>query len=64
MSGADNRGWILKNNTAGATVASVDNTGNAAFNGEVSIGTSGTNIDGSCSLIMNKTLGCLDFVFN
>jgi len=64
MSGADNRGWILKNNTAGATVASVDNAGNAAFNGEVSIGTSGTNIDGSCSLIMNKTLGCLDFVFN
>ena len=64
MSGADNRGWILKNNTAGATVASVDNTGNAAFNGEVSIGTSGTNIDGSCSLIMNRDLGCLDFVFN
>ena len=58
------RGWIFRNNPDNIGVASISGSGNAAFNGEVSIGTSGTNISGSCSLVMNRDLGCLDFIFN
>lgn len=63
MSGADNRGWILKNNTAGATVASVDNTGNAAFNGSVTVGGNATN-DSGCRLVYSEDTQSLDFIFN
>lgn len=62
MSGDTNRGFIWK--AAGTSVASIDGLGNAAFNGEVSIGTTGTDISGSCSLVMDHTLNCLNFVFN
>lgn len=69
MSGSDStnkytRGWVLRNNTDSVNVASVSGAGNAAFNGEVAIGTTGTNTTGSCSLVMDRTLGCLNFVFN
>ena len=62
MSGATTRGFVWK--AAGTNVASIDGLGDAAFNGEVAIGTTGTNISGSCSLVMDHTLNCLNFVFN
>ena len=64
MSGADDRGWIFKNVTTNKGVASISNTGQASFNGEVAIGTSGTNTSNSVSLKYDNDLKCLNFVFN
>lgn len=62
MSGATTRGFVWK--AAGTNVASIDGLGDAAFNGSVTIGTTGTDINGSCSLVMDRNLSCLNFVFN
>ena len=61
MSGADNRGWILRNSSA--NVASVSNLGNAVFNGSVTVGGNATN-DSGCRLVMNESTSSLDFIFN
>ena len=58
------RGWVFKDHVNSKGVASISGAGNMALNGEIAIGTSGTNISGSCSLVMNHDLDCLDFVFN
>ena len=58
------RGWIFRDNVHTKGVASINGRGDASFNGNVAIGSSGTDISGSCSLELDKDLGCLNFVFN
>jgi len=58
------RGWVFKNNRVNKNVASIGAEGDAAFNGEVAIGTTGTDISGSVSLVMDRDMGCLNFIFN
>ena len=58
------RGWVFRNNRVSKNVASISGEGNAAFNGEVAIGTTGTNLSGSVSLVMDHDLNCLNFIFN
>lgn len=63
MTGGTSRGFIWRyGNTT--NVASIDGLGNVAFNGEVSIGTTGTTTDGSCSLVVDHDMDCLNFVWN
>lgn len=58
------RGWIFKDCVNSKGVASISGAGNMALNGELAIGTTGTDINGSCSLVMDRNLSCLNFVFN
>ena len=58
------RGWIFKDHVNSKGVASISGAGNMALNGELAIGTTGTSISGSCSLVMDRNLSCLNFVFN
>jgi len=58
------RGWIFKDSFNSKGVASISGAGNMALNGELAIGTTGTDINGSCSLVMDRNLSCLNFVFN
>lgn len=63
MSGADNRGWILKNSTSGSGVASVSQKGEVVFSGTLTVGGNTANTSG-CRMEFNSTLNCLAFVFN
>jgi hypothetical protein len=61
MTGADNRGWVF-NSAASTGVASISKTGNAVFNGSVTVGGNAANTSG-CRLTFNSTTQSLDFVF-
>ena len=61
FTGATNRGWIFRQ--AGNNVASVGGTGNAVFNGSVTVGGNAANTSG-CRMEFNSTTQSMDFVFN
>ena len=68
MSGTDatnklTRGWILKNATDNAGVASVSGGGHAVFNGSVTVGGNTANTSGM-RMEYDSTLQCTNFVFN
>lgn len=54
MTGADNRGWILKNASTAVGVASVSNVGHAVFNGSVTVGGNAANTSG-CKMIYSES---------
>lgn len=62
MNDGDNRGWIFRRNKSGGNVASINTSGNAVFNGSVTVGGNTTNTTG-CSMEFNSTTQSLDFVF-
>lgn len=63
MDGADNRGFIFRNAASGkGNIASISSQGNAAFNGNVTIGANTDNTSG-IRLEFNSTTKSLDFVF-
>ena len=62
MSGATNRGWVLKHNSSG-DVASVDGLGNAVFNGSITAGGNAANTSG-CKMQYKSTTLALDFIFS
>ena len=57
-----NRGWIWRDSSRNANVASIDCAGNAVFNGYVGIGGNTTNTSG-VRQVYNSTTKSLDFVF-
>ena len=57
------RGWVLRNSTDSANVASVSGAGNAVFNGSVTIGGNAANTSGM-RMEYDETLGCTNFIFN
>ena len=59
-----NRGWIFKETANSRAIASISGSGNAAFNGKVAIGTSGTTVSNCVTLEYDSANKCLNFVFN
>ena len=61
MTGADNRGWVF-NSAASTGVASISKTGQAVFNGSVTVGGNAANTSG-CRLEFDTGVQALNFVF-
>lgn len=55
------RGWIWRTNNT-TNVASISTSGNAVFNGSVTVGGNSANTSG-CRLVYSESDKCLDFVF-
>lgn len=61
MSNSDNRGWVFRRNSSG-NVASIDTSGNAVFNGSVTVGGNAANTSGA-RMVYDSTNSCINFVF-
>ena len=61
MSNDDGRGWIYKNKDNG-NMASISNTGNAVFNGSVTIGGNAANTSGA-RMVYDSTSKAINFEF-
>lgn len=61
MTNGTDRGWIYRFGNY-SNVASISNTGNAVFNGSVTVGGNTTNTSG-CRMVYNSTTSSMDFVF-
>ena len=62
-SATTNRGWIFREVRTTTNIASIDISGNAVFNGSVTIGGNTTNTSGA-RMEYNTTTQAIDFVFN
>ena len=61
-SGVTNRGWVFRNNQNTTNVASINQSGNAVFNGSVTIGGNATNTSGA-RMVYDSTSKAINFEF-
>lgn len=61
MDSTTNRGWVYKNSIAG-NVASINNAGNAVFNGSVTVGGNAANTSGA-RMVYDSTSKAINFEF-